>query len=63
MILLLAGGIVNEGKDGKCTPMGKTNAKLPEILPNSYVISSGGCPCAPDKPHFTSNGYRRKFVI
>jgi hypothetical protein len=32
--------------------------KLPEVIPNAYVINSSGCPAASDKLHFTAEGYR-----
>jgi len=33
-------------------------ARLPQTLPNSYVISSKGCTSQPDRLHFNSAGYR-----
>jgi lysophospholipase L1-like esterase len=39
--------------------MNKIIDKLPEIVPNSYVISSAGCTARPpDNMHFTAEGYR-----
>ncbi|WPV01624.1 sialate O-acetylesterase [Mucilaginibacter sp. cycad4] len=55
---LLAGQLVNEDQGGKCAAMNRIIDKLPEIIPNAYVISSAGCPAAPDKLHFTAEGYR-----
>jgi hypothetical protein len=55
---LLAGELVNADQGGKCSGMNKFIAKLPEVVPNSYVISSAGCPANFDKLHFTAEGYR-----
>lgn len=55
---LLAGELVNADQGGKCAAMNGIIAGLPLVIPNSYVISSAGCPCAPDKLHFTAEGYR-----
>ena len=33
-------------------------AELPKTLPNSFVVSSAGCTCRPDRLHFTPAGYR-----
>ena len=32
--------------------------ELPKTIPNSYAISSAGCPSRPDHLHFTPAGYR-----
>jgi hypothetical protein len=55
---LLAGEMVNADQGGACASMNAYIATLPEVLPNSYVISSAGCPSAPDHLHFTAEGYR-----
>ena len=55
---LLAGELVNADQKGACASMNKIIAELPKTIPNSYVISSAGCPCRPDHLHFTSAGYR-----
>jgi lysophospholipase L1-like esterase len=55
---LLAGETVNEDQDGKCAGMNKIIATLPQIIKNSYVISSAGCPDAADNLHFSAEGYR-----
>ncbi|PWK79092.1 protein of unknown function (DUF303) [Mucilaginibacter oryzae] len=55
---LLAGELVNEDQGGKCAAMNKVINQLPEVIRNSYVINSAGCPAAPDKLHFTAEGYR-----
>jgi hypothetical protein len=55
---LLAGETVNADQGGACASMNKIIATLPETIPNSYVISSAGCPQKGDKLHFTAAGYR-----
>lgn len=55
---LLAGEVVSAGQGGACASMNAIIAKLPETIPNSYVISSEGCPAIQDHLHFTAEGYR-----
>lgn len=55
---LLAGELVNADQGGKCAGMNAFIDKLPEVITNSYVISSAGCPANFDKLHFTAEGYR-----
>jgi hypothetical protein len=55
---LLAGEVVHADQGGVCASMNKIIATLPEIIPNSYVISSSGIPDAQDNLHFTAEGYR-----
>lgn len=55
---LLAGEVVSADQGGVCASMNSIIAKLPQILPNSYVISSSGCTAASDHLHFNSAGYR-----
>ncbi len=55
---LLAGEVVNEDQGGVCASMNKIIATLPETIPNSYVISSKGCPDGSDNLHFSAEGYR-----
>ncbi len=55
---LLAGELVNADQGGACASMNKIIAKLPQTIPNSYIIPSFGCPSAPDHLHFTAKGYR-----
>ncbi|WP_297098610.1 sialate O-acetylesterase [uncultured Draconibacterium sp.] len=55
---LLAGEVVNADQEGKCAGMNQIIATLPEVIPNSYVIPSSGCPSAHDHLHFTAEGYR-----
>lgn len=54
---LLAGEVVNADQKGSCASMNEIIATLPQALPNSYVISSAGCP-TPERLHFTAAGYR-----
>ncbi len=55
---LLAGEVVNADQGGVCAAMNPIIDDLPKTIPNSYVISSAGCPCRPDRLHFTPAGYR-----
>jgi hypothetical protein len=55
---LLAGETVNADQGGACASMNKIIATLPQTIPNSYVISSAGCPQRGDNLHFTAAGYR-----
>ena len=55
---LLAGETVNADQGGVCAGFNPIIATLPQTLPNSYVISSSGCPDGPDNLHFSAQGYR-----
>jgi alpha-L-fucosidase 2 len=56
---LLAGEVVNADENGACASMNKIIDELPQTVPNSYVISSAGCPTRqPNHLHFTPEGYR-----
>ncbi|HLP17471.1 MAG TPA: sialate O-acetylesterase [Bacteroidota bacterium] len=55
---LLAGEVVNADQGGVCAGANAMIAKLPQTLPNSYVISSKGCTDTTDNIHFNSAGYR-----
>lgn len=55
---LLAGEVVHADQGGICASMNTIIATLPEVIPNSYVISSSGIPDAKDNLHFTAEGYR-----
>jgi len=57
-IPLLAGETVNADQEGVCAGMNSIIQKLPEVISNSYVISSSGCTDAPDNLHFNAAGYR-----
>ncbi len=54
----LAGETVNADQGGACAGFNKIMAKLPDTLPNSYVISSAGCTCNSDHMHFNPAGSR-----
>jgi metallo-beta-lactamase class B len=56
---LLAGEVVNADQGGEKASANEIIKKLPETLPNSYVISSTGLPCNADHLHFTTEGYRQ----
>jgi hypothetical protein len=55
---LLAGELVNADQEGACASMNTVIAELPQIIPNSHVISSSGCACRRDHLHFAPAGYR-----
>ena len=55
---LLAGETVNADQGGVCAGFNQIMATLPQTLPNSYVISSAGCPDGRDNLHFSAEGYR-----
>jgi hypothetical protein len=55
---LLAGEVVHADQGGLCASMNTIIARLPQTLPNSYVISSSKCTDAEDNIHFNSAGYR-----
>ncbi len=55
---LLAGELVSADAGGACASMNKIIATLPDVIPNSYVISSAGCPGNRDHLHFAVEGVR-----
>ena len=54
----VSGETVNADQNGACAGFNKIMAKLPETLPNSYVVSSAGCVCNSDRMHFSPAGSR-----
>ncbi len=56
---LLAGEVVHADQGGICASMNSIIDKLPQTVPNSYVISSSECTAASDNLHFNSAGYRK----
>lgn len=52
----LVAGEVLEG--GACASMNEIIQSLPQTIPTAHVVSSKGCPGAPDRLHFTAEGYR-----
>ena len=57
-IPLLAGEMLSQAVGGSCYGHNAVIAKLPTVIPNSYVISSKDCPQAGDGLHFSAEGYR-----
>jgi len=57
-IPLLAGEMVHADQGGVCAGMNEMIGKLPQVIPNAYVVSSKGCTAAADKLHFDAAGYR-----
>ncbi len=55
---LLVGEVVHSDQGGVCASMNSIIGTLPRTIPNSYVISSSGCPDQSDNLHFNSEGYR-----
>ncbi|MDH7460024.1 sialate O-acetylesterase [Chitinophagaceae bacterium 26-R-25] len=55
---LLAGELVSAAQGGKCASMNAIINKLPQTIPNSYIISSEGCTAIKDGLHFDAAGYR-----
>ena len=55
---LLAGEVVNADQKGVCASMNTIIDDLPKTIPNSYAISSKGCPSREDHLHFNAAGYR-----
>jgi len=55
---LLVGEVVNADQGGSCAVHNSIIANVPNVIPNSYVISSSGLPQRGDGLHFTSPGYR-----
>jgi hypothetical protein len=56
---LLAGEVVNADQGGVCAGMNAIIAKLPQTIPNAYIIPSDGCTAAADHLHFNAEGYRK----
>ncbi len=55
---LIAGEVGNIEQGGQCAQVNSIINNLPNVLPNSYVISSQGCPLQNDHVHFNSEGVR-----
>jgi len=55
---LLAGELVSAAQGGKCASMNAIINKLPQTIPNSYIISSEGRTAIKDGLHFDAAGYR-----
>lgn len=57
-VTVLAGEVVNADHQGEKAAFNEIAKKLPETLPNSYIISSAGLPCNTDHLHFNTVGNR-----
>jgi hypothetical protein len=56
---LLAGELKSAEEGGQCAAFNAVAlAHLPEVLPNSYIISSQGCKGVNDGFHFSIEGFR-----
>lgn len=55
---LLAGEMVHEDQGGALAGMNAIVGQLPDVLDNSYIISSSGCSDKDDNIHFDAAGYR-----
>ncbi len=55
---LIAGELLSAGFNGKCHGFNQFIKLLPQVIPNAHVVSSAGCPGAPDGLHFTAEGSR-----
>ncbi len=57
-IALLVGETVNADSGGVCSLHNEVIAKVPSVIPNSFVIKSNGLENKGDGLHFTSKSYR-----
>lgn len=55
---LVAGEVLGKEANGACASMNEIIQSLPKTIPTASVVSSEGCPGAPDRLHFTAEGYR-----
>jgi len=55
---LFVGEMVTQAVGGACWGHNAVIANVPNVIPNSYVISSKDCPQAGDGLHFNALGYR-----
>ena len=56
---LMVGEVVREEYGGICAHANPTINDIANHYPNTYVVSSEGCPPGPDNLHFSSEGYRQ----
>ena len=54
---LLVGEVVDEAHNGCCFVHNNIIAKVPDVIPNSYIVKSTDAPTK-DGSHFTTEGYR-----
>lgn len=55
---LFVGEMVSQAAGGACWGHNAVIAKVPSVIPNSFVISSANCAQKGDGLHFTAQGYR-----
>jgi len=55
---LFVGEMVSQAAGGACWGHNAVIAKVPNVIPNSFVISSANCAQKGDGLHFTAQGYR-----
>ncbi len=55
---LLVGEVVTKEQGGLCDAQNAIIAKVPSVIPNSYVISAKDCTSKGDGYHFNTAGYR-----
>ena len=55
---LFVGETVSQEQKGACWLHNTIIATVPDVIPNSHVITSNGCPQRGDGLHFTPEGYR-----
>ena len=55
---LLIGELMHKENGGICHAHNEVIARTPQVIPTAHVVSSAGCPGAPDGLHFTAEGYR-----
>lgn len=63
---LFVGELASQAAGGSCWAHNAIIDKVPNVIPNSYVISSTGCPQKGDGLHFTAAGYRtmgRRYAV
>lgn len=56
---LLVGEVVRAEYRGVCAHANPTIDDMPNRFPNTFVVSSEGCPPGDDNVHFSSEGYRQ----
>ena len=55
---LLVGEVVSNEEGGLCYSHNKIIGTIGDVIKNSFVISSEGCPSKNDGYHFNTEGYR-----
>ena len=55
---LLVGELMSQEAGGACHAHNAIIRQIGKTIPTAHVVSSAGCPGAPDKLHFTAEGYR-----